>query len=371
MKKIFVLGLAALFMLVIIGCGDDGILKNEPDGPITSGDWKGLTNCVIETGDNPGEIKYKFSATDPAADSYTLYYMKGSISSAAVIMATGKQFGNSEPAAGGMKAVDPGDNFEKLSGLTAGTAYSVVIEALKGANDYSRSGVKYVTSKEKPQPFKLTIPDIDKATLPYTWGASLLDPDDTTTSVAIGVPDGTGKTFYFYHPKEGKPPVDTDRPFTTPGNYPLAVALTDPITYEPEAIYMYKENVTYGAGNTSITVNWSDFPKPTADNTVITVTGCPSNVTTLLVTDGVVPKAMGTKSGNTFALYEMGLTGANYNKPWKGSGNFGISLLANSTPVATYVKITGGGTSSTYTFTGQQTMTLNYASDFVAVSFGQ
>ena len=366
MKKRILLGLVVLVMFALIGMScDEGIKKiivgDKPDEPITSGSWnRGLNDFEVQTGDNPGEIKYKFTATDPAADSYTLYIGPGGLNKGdAIILLNNK------------KTVTPQSNFTTLDGFTAGTSYSVVVEAKKGDNDYARSGVKQVTAKDNPSQFKLIVNSIPNAASGKIWGASLLAPGDPSTPLAIGQQDSS-KAFVFYQPKEGTIPIDYDKPFITPGTYTLAIASTNMTNFQPEEIYTYKETITYSASITSITVNWGDFRKmggePSVNSTVITIDNKPANVNILVVRDGLTQKAIGTNTGNAFALFEPGLLGGilgpDTSKPWKGSGNYSIMLLNNAIPVASYVRIT---TNNLYTFTGQETITLNYSTDFLAV----
>jgi len=366
MKKRMLLGLAALVMFALIGMSCDEGVKNiiigeKPDEPITSGSWtKGLNDFDVQTGDNPGEIKYKFTATDPAADSYTLYIGPGGLNKGdAIILLNNK------------KSVIPQSNFTTLDGFTAGTSFSVIIEAKKdGTTDYARSGVKQVTAKENPSQFKLTVNNIPNAATGKTWGASLLAPGDSSTPVAIGMQDSS-KAFVFYHPNATATYPDFTKPFTTSGTYALAIASADLATQQPEEIYTYKGTITYSTNITSIPVNWSDFSKmggePSVNSTVITIDNKPANVNLLVVLDGITQKAIGTNTGNAFALFEPGLLGPDTSKPWKGSGNYSIMLLNGITPVASYVRISGGTTSTLYTFTGQETITLNYSNDFIAV----
>ena len=114
MKKIAIHGIIVLLLAgVFAGC------SNSP-GPELGNTWqKGLTDLVVNKGDNSGEITYSFSVTDPAADVYTLYYIEGANSNAAQIIANG----TSMPANAG----SPGT----ITGLKNGTIYSIVVVAKK------------------------------------------------------------------------------------------------------------------------------------------------------------------------------------------------------------------------------------------------
>jgi hypothetical protein len=324
-----------------------------------------LTDFQVQPGDNPGEIKYKFTATDPAADSYTLYYSTSGINKAAFIIATKKTI-----------PVTPQNDFTALSfTFSPGVSYSMVVEAIKGENDYARSAViPEVTAKDSPQ-LKLIVTKIQNAELGKIWGASLLAPSDPSTPVAIGMQDNndSNKAFVFYYPNAAGTSPDFTKPFKTPGTYLPAIAQADIATQKPEVIYMYNKNpITYTTSNTSITVDWDDFSEsaPSVNSTVITITNIPATVTVtaLAVRDGITPKATAMVNNGTFALYEPTLLGAPDNsKPWKASGSYSILLLNGITPVASYFKVVGGGTTTLYTFTGQETITLNYSADFIAV----
>ena len=372
MKKMFIGGAVALIMLGLMGCEEakDAIIGDKPDVPVMSpGFTKGLTNFDVQTGDQAGEIKYKFSATDPASDSYTLYYMKGTINKAATIIASGKQFNENEPKVGGYTIVTAGGP-TSLSDFTPGEVYSVVVEALNG-DDYARSAV-IPSVKAKSDQFELFVNNLDKAADGKIWGASLLSSSDSQTPIAIGIQ--INKAFVFYHPKEGNPPIDIEKPFTTPGTYALAIALTNSTTYQPEKIYMSNENITYSASITSITVNWEDFTEmgggptePVETSTVITINNKPSNAGILAVMDGGTQIALGMNlQSNIFTLYEPGAMGPGTTL-WKGTGNYSILLIniATQAPVASYVKMEGGTPNPLYNFTGQDAIILDYAADFV------
>ena len=89
----------------------------------TAGVWiQKLTDLEVKQGENPGQLTYSFSATDPVADTYTLYYAEGEIDNASQIIANGENM-QATPAS----AASPGIIF----GLKDNTTYSVVIIAKK------------------------------------------------------------------------------------------------------------------------------------------------------------------------------------------------------------------------------------------------
>jgi hypothetical protein len=106
--------------------------------------------------------------------------------------------------------------------------------------------------------YTLTVTGLPTAPSGKIYGATLMDPSSPTTPVAVGVP--TNNVYDFYFLTSGSLMPDSDRPFNTPGTYLLVFALTNlsnPTV--PEAIYTYKEPVTYSSSNKAITVQWSDF----------------------------------------------------------------------------------------------------------------
>jgi len=188
MKKAFLLGLAVLIMLALVGMscdifGGDG---EEPDGP-----WKnelmtkGLDNFEVIMGENPGDIKYKFSATEPSA-TYTLYYALGSIKSALGMI-------GSAIALGQLQEVNPSNEYQVLT-LTPSASYSVVIEAKKGTTVAARSAVKWITAKEAPPQLQLTVPNQSGITI---VAAALFDNlENAPVAVAVNA-NGTYKFFAY------------------------------------------------------------------------------------------------------------------------------------------------------------------------------
>jgi len=362
MKKCILLGGVALIILALAGCNDeikDAIIGEKPDLPVmTLGFTKGLTDFEVQTGDQAGEIKYKFTATDPEATSYTLYYGTAGINKGDLIIDQNKTM-----------PVTPQNDFTALSGFVQGRSYSVVVVAKKG-DDYARSAV-IPSVQAKSDQLELIVDKIPNAAKGKIWGASLMAPSAPTIPVAIGMQDNS-KAFIFYYPMVSGRYPDFNKPFKETGAYMLAIASADLITQQEEEIYMYNgSTITYSTTNTSITVDWDDFTvmgggpiEPVATNTVITINNKPSNVNILAVmsNNNTVQIAIGMNlGGNTFTLYEPGSLGPDITKPWKGSGDYSILLLNMATPVATY-------TNTPYSFTGQAAITFNYTTDFTPIS---
>ena len=114
---------------------------------------------------------------------------------------------------------------------------------------------------EPPEPFTLTINNIPALEQGKVIGASLLNSNNIETPVAIGVPDAAVKIFVFYYPSSGSGlPYDSNRPFSEPGNYLVALGkttMTDP--FNPEETYFYKSDKTEVSFPTSASLAWSDF----------------------------------------------------------------------------------------------------------------
>ncbi|MDR2576361.1 MAG: hypothetical protein LBC52_07975 [Treponema sp.] len=158
--------------------------ETTPGTPNTPSGWlKGLTDFEVATGDNAGEIKYKFSATDPEADSYTLYYTQGSLNSALTII-------NAATLINQVKTVTPGNDFQALTGLIANTTYSLVVVAKKGANDDAKSGVKQIKAKENLPQLELTVTGIPTGTTIFAatlFDDTLLTLADNAVPLAVGL----------------------------------------------------------------------------------------------------------------------------------------------------------------------------------------
>jgi hypothetical protein len=90
-----------------------------------------------------------------------------------------------------------------------------------------------------------------------TWGASLLNPDNITTPVAIGMP-GANNSFKFYKPNASLDYPDLTKPFNTPGDYKLGIAIAK-LTRETLRVYMYKNLLSDYKTKNSVTLEWKDF----------------------------------------------------------------------------------------------------------------
>lgn len=148
MKKLLFGIAATLLVVALAGCPTDDNGKKDDstpqDGPSTPSEWtKGITDFGVVQGDEPGEIKYSFSATDPSAGvTYTLYWAKGTKSTATEIMTA---------ADGDDMPVSPGNNQVWDEG-TAGQTYSFVVVAEKTDFGDAKSAVKTATAKPNPPP---------------------------------------------------------------------------------------------------------------------------------------------------------------------------------------------------------------------------
>ena len=78
----------------------------------------GISDLIVTQGPGTGVLNYTFSPTDPAADTYTLYYIEGEYNDAGQIISGGTAVAN---------AVSPGT----ITGLNNDTFYSIVVVADK------------------------------------------------------------------------------------------------------------------------------------------------------------------------------------------------------------------------------------------------
>lgn len=246
MKKSLFWGMAILTAFIFFGCqtDDDSKSSSGPDGAKTPTGWdKGLNDLVVQTGDKPGEIKYTFSATDPAAASYTLYYIGESKDKAKDIIAQGNSI-----------AVSPGSG--SISNLDINKSYSIVVVAIHGDLSDAISGVKTANTGGG---FTLTVNGIKTGIM----GASLLNPLNFEESIAIGMDISMSGNFAFYHPAEpGSPmPIDMSKPFGTSGSYIIALAAVD-AQFNPVEIHLYTVAgmpAPYDFTNTATALDWSSF----------------------------------------------------------------------------------------------------------------
>jgi hypothetical protein len=117
---------------------------SEVQKAVASSWIKGITDLNVESGDNDGEIKYSFSATEPTADSYTLYYVTGE--KTIDLTRKGQSIGITSALTG------------KISGLI-GETYSVAIVAVKAGLPDVDSGVKRAKTPVSLIPHKY--PDLE------------------------------------------------------------------------------------------------------------------------------------------------------------------------------------------------------------------
>ncbi|MDR3019385.1 MAG: hypothetical protein LBU66_00605 [Treponema sp.] len=128
MKKTSILAVIALVLAFFMTGCEDGSPKDNSSGPTK---WtKGLDDLAVDAANDYGVLEYTFSATDPKAASYTLYYIEGDEADRAKIIADG-QNKTVQPAA----AASPGT----ITGLDNGKTYSIVVVAKYGklADTYS------------------------------------------------------------------------------------------------------------------------------------------------------------------------------------------------------------------------------------------
>ena len=86
-----------------------------------------------------------------------------------------------------------------------------------------------------------------------------MNPTAPSTPVAVGMDTTASGTYVFYQPGANSMP-DTSKPFTTPGNYLLALAEVDMATMQQTAVYMYTSG-TQGVVQFPVasSLAWSDF----------------------------------------------------------------------------------------------------------------
>ena len=152
---------AALVVFGLAGCpsGDEAI--ERPDKPLTPTGWtKGLDSLKVETGDIAGQILYQFEATDPVADTYELYRVKGIKNKAGDIIA-----GDTAP-------LDPTvGRQDAITGLDVGETYSIVVVAkATSGRTPAVSAVKQV--KAMHEATLLIINNIPYQTIPFFFASA-------------------------------------------------------------------------------------------------------------------------------------------------------------------------------------------------------
>ncbi|MDR0473915.1 MAG: hypothetical protein LBH43_09640 [Treponema sp.] len=197
MKKNFLWGTVVFPLLLMVSFTGCPVDKNSGADQV----WiKGMTDLSVAMGDHAGEIKYSFSATEPAADSYTLYYVQGERDAADIM-------------AGSSIDITP-DLTGTIPGLEGGKTYSVVVVAKKTGLPDSVSKVKQAAAcswikgitglsvntgdyaNEIKYSFSATEPPADSYTLYYVKGeeenaANIMNGDsEDITSALTGVISG-------------------------------------------------------------------------------------------------------------------------------------------------------------------------------------
>jgi hypothetical protein len=123
---------------------------------------------------------------------------------------------------------------------------------------FALTGCPQGTGSEPPKPFTLTVTGIPSDKI--IMGASLLLENNIEKSYATGTDMTRSGTFTFYEPgPDGRLP--STNPFTTPGNYLIALAEVDLNTFQETAVYFYtrnnqREKVSFP---TSASLPWSAF----------------------------------------------------------------------------------------------------------------
>ena len=353
MKKCMLLGMAALVMFALAGCQGEEVTGGEPDGPSTIGEWTtGINDFKVQTGDNPGEIKYMFNATNPAADEYTLYYMKGAINSAALIIATGKQMAQTPGAAeaGGFVSMNIAPaSFTALSDLTVNASYSLVVEAKKGTKDDAKSGVKQVKAKEGaalPPQIKLTVNGIP-ATAGIA-GASLLDDNFQPVAVSPNI-NGTF-SFYAYAPTNN-PPIGAA--WRQTGTYYIALVDAMDAT-KVKATYTYIKG-KYNFEQPTAALTWAEFKDQT--QLALVISDIPASIGIIgasLLNDSFQPVAAGSNINGVFKFYTYGVQGPT-NNIFTTANAYYIALgTTTDGSGANYIYITSQAPEK-FTFSQQQT----------------
>jgi uncharacterized protein (DUF2141 family) len=353
MKKAILWGVVALTMFAFMGCGGDDDPTTDPvqDGPKIFGTWiKGLNNFVIQTGDNPGEVKYSFTATNPEADSYTLYYVAGTKNTYTEIRyaITG---GGSEP-------VQPGT--DQVLDLIPGRTYSFVILATKGS-DTATSAVKTVTAKALPVVTggkKLVVSGIPStAVIDFVFIEKASDKG--TDVVAFGY--NSNGTFVLVEVDEDDGP-NYESAWNGDGDFYITLANEQGGEWyyvgasgtEPVAKTIAAEDMT-------ITIPFNQFYKPVVDPLKLTITGIPNPAPFLgavLLEGGLSMEnavAIGLNIGGTVTFAEF-VPGTWFGSELYGAlGSYYIILpTAMSETAPVYFYIGSGDQPAEYNFTTKE-----------------
>jgi len=181
MKKMLVLGMAALMMLAVMGCDDlKDVLDSTPDSHSPKGTWNDVfDDFFVQAGDSLGDIQYKFSgkiATSSDTVTYTLYYTEGKVSSRNTIIAKSSTQGTDSE-------VSPSNDWTTLS-LTAGMTYSLVVKAQIDIATVAYSDVRQITASVGPQQLQLTVNNMPSG---VTTAKLYTDNSTSAKPVAIAV----------------------------------------------------------------------------------------------------------------------------------------------------------------------------------------
>jgi phosphatidylethanolamine-binding protein (PEBP) family uncharacterized protein len=367
MKKMYVLGMAALVMLTFMGCPDDEIISILPDGPSSPGWIKGLGSLVVKQGENPGEIQYQFDATNPEADTYILYYIEGRENSSDKIIAAAKEAEQTE-------SVNNSTDFETIT-LTPGKTYSVVVVAKK-TNDTgeqtAKSGVKIVTAKDAPQ-ITLTVSGIPAGTT--IFAATLFDDalmSENPVPLAVGL-NRSGVFSFVEYVVESL--THMGGAWKQTGEYYIVLA-TD---MKGTTTYKYTNDgqtpVKYDFTQAASTIAWDKF---TGDNggsyatqLKLTVSDIPAGTTIFaatlfddtLMSQNPVPLAVGMNINGVFSFsaYDPeSLT--QIGGIWTQTGEYYIILATAKTGGTTYIYINNGQAPAKYNFTQGGMSTIPWSS---------
>jgi len=357
MKKALLWGAALLALFVCMGCEIDP--EVGPDGQKTPAGWTTGVGMIAQTGDNPGEIKYSFTAAEAggAAISYKLYYAEGNLSSAVSIL-TALTVQQDE--------VEPGNGV--IFGFP-GRSYSIVIEATSSTvSGKAYSEVRNVTAKAAPsvsggKTLKITgIPPTAKIDF-----VSLEDDDGDT--IAIGLNKSGTFTLYPYNNETDD--LNWNEAWNGAGAY--YITLYDELTGKE---YFYTNGLdlaadgpqTYNFTEATSTIAWDKFK--TLESYRLTITGIPTEAGIIggsLLDASMIPVAAGVNVFGTisFVEFDPDTFEPDFNKPFAVPGQYFIVLSNSMTGTGdNYFYTAGGQTQALYTFPATASITW---SDFAIV----
>ena len=161
-------------------------------------------SLLVETGTEAGEIDYSFDATDPAADTYTLYYIEGDVNNAASIIATGTSVNTNGELSG------------TISGLENDTTYSFVVKAEK-------TGYKTINSIVAQATTIVVFSQLEKPVIELSEGT---DKDNVLIGTKLtAVYNGEEDISFQWNDADGPIANQTNEEFTptATGNYTVTV----------------------------------------------------------------------------------------------------------------------------------------------------